>query len=68
MRQVVVYRGEDEFWVAECTSLPGCVSQGTTREDAVANIREAIDAYLAALELDGLPAPEEHFDTLVVAV
>ena len=55
MRQVIVYRGEDGFWVAECPSLPGCISQGRTREEAIANIKEAIRGYVAALEEDGLP-------------
>jgi predicted RNase H-like HicB family nuclease len=32
MRQIILYPGEDNFWVAECPSLPGCVSQGDTRE------------------------------------
>ena len=68
MRQVVMYPGEDGYWVVECPSLPGCLSQGKTKEEAVANIREAIQAYIAALEADHLPVPEEHFDTLVVAV
>jgi predicted RNase H-like HicB family nuclease len=64
----MIYPGQDGFYVAECPSLPGCVSQGRTREETVANIREAIRAYVAALEDDGLPVPEEHFDTLLVAV
>ncbi len=68
MRQVVIFRGEDGYWVAECPSLPGCLSQGRTREDAIENIKEAIEGYVAALEEDGLPVPEDHFDTLVVAV
>ena len=68
LRQVVIYPGEDGFWVAECPSLPGCVSQGQTRQEAIVNIREAIDAYIGVLEDDGLPVPEEHFDVLVVAV
>jgi predicted RNase H-like HicB family nuclease len=68
MRQVVIYPGEDGYLVAECPSLPGCVSQGTTREDAVANIREAIQAYEAALREDHLAVPEDHFDALLVAV
>jgi len=68
MRQVVIYPGEDGWWVAECPSLPGCISQGETREQALANIREAIQGYVAALEDDGLPVPEERFETLVVAV
>jgi predicted RNase H-like HicB family nuclease len=68
MRQVIVYPGEDGFWVAECPSLPGCVSQGESREQAVANIREAIEGYILALREDNLAVPEEHFDALVVAV
>ncbi len=68
MRQVVIYAGEDGYWVAECPSLPGCISQGKTRETAIANIKEAIRGYVSALKADHLPVPEEHFDTLLVAV
>jgi len=68
MRQVIVYSGEDGYFVAECPSLPGCISEGKTREEAVANIKEAIKGYIAALKEDHLPVPEEHFDTMVVAV
>jgi predicted RNase H-like HicB family nuclease len=68
MRQVLVYRGEDGYWVVECPSLPGCVSQGATKEEALANIKEAIEGYVAALREDGLPVPEDHFDAEVVAV
>ncbi len=68
MRQAIVYPGEDGFWVAECPSLPGCISQGETREQAIANIREAIEGYVLTLKEDGLPVPEEHFDALLVAV
>jgi predicted RNase H-like HicB family nuclease len=68
MRQVVIYAGEDGYWVAECPSLPGCISQGRTREEAIANIREAIAAYVAALKEDNLPVPEDKLDTLLVTV
>ncbi len=68
MRQVIIYSGEDGYFIAECPSLPGCLSQGQTREEAVSNIKEAIHVYIAALEEDGLPVPKEHFDTMVVAV
>ena len=68
MRQVVIYPGEDGYWVAECPSLPGCLSQGRTKEDAIRNIKEAIEGYVAALEADGLPVPEDHFDTMLVTV
>ena len=68
MRQVVIYLGEDGYWVAECPSLSGCISQGKTRQEAIANIKEAIEGYIASLEEDGLPVPEERFETFVVAV
>ena len=68
MRQVFVYPGEDGYWVVECPSLPGCISQGRTREEAVANIQEAIRGYIAALEQDHLPVPQETFEALLVAV
>lgn len=68
MRQVVIYPGEDGYWVAECPSLPGCISQGETREQAIVNIREAIAGYIAALEEDRLPVPQERFETLLIAV
>ncbi len=68
MRQAVIYPGEDGYWVAECPSLPGCISQGKTKEEATRNIKEAIEGYIAALQDDGLPVPEERFDVFVVAV
>jgi predicted RNase H-like HicB family nuclease len=54
--------------VAECPSLPGCVSQGDTKEAAIHNIREAIQGYIAALEEDGLQVPEERFQAILIAV
>ncbi|MCK6559774.1 type II toxin-antitoxin system HicB family antitoxin [candidate division KSB1 bacterium] len=68
MRQVIIYPGEDGYWVAECPSLPGCISQGKTRQEALMNIKEAIIGYLAALEEDGLPGPAENFEAMLVAV
>ncbi len=68
MRQVLIYPGEDGYWVAECPSLPGCISQGRTRQEAITNIREAIDGYVEVLKEDGLPVPEEKFEALIVAV
>lgn len=68
MRQVLIYPGEDGYWVAECPSLPGCISQGQTKTEAIANIREAVQAYIAALEEDGLPVPEDRLEAVLVAV
>jgi predicted RNase H-like HicB family nuclease len=68
MRQVVIYSGEDGYWVAECPSLPGCISQGLTKEEAIKNIREAIEGYILALKQDNLAVPEERFETRLLAV
>lgn len=58
MRHVLIYPGEDGFWVAECPDLPGCLSQGETKEEAMLNIREAVDLYIEVLKEDGHPVPE----------
>ena len=68
MRQVLISPGEDGYWVAECPSLPGCISQGKTRDEAISNIKEAIQGYIKVLEQDGLLVPPEHFDSLLVTV
>ena len=62
MRQVIIYPGEDGYWVAECPSLPGCISQGETKQKAIANIKEAIEGYVLTLEEDGLPVPDEQLE------
>jgi predicted RNase H-like HicB family nuclease len=48
-------RDEDGVWIAECPSIPGCVSQGKTRDEAVTNIGEAIAACLEVRAERGLP-------------
>lgn len=68
MRQIVLTHGEDDYWVAECPSLPGCISQGKTRDQAITHIKEAIEVYIAALKEDHLPVPEDRFDAMLVAV
>ncbi len=68
MRQIILFPGEDGYWVVECPSLPGCISQGKTKEEAISNIKEAITGYIEALKEDNLPVPEENFETFVLAV
>ena len=68
MRQVILYPGEDGFWVAECPSLPGCISQGESREAAIANIREAIEGFILTLREDGRRVPQERFEAMLMAV
>ena len=57
MRQVLLYTDETGMWAAECPSLPGCISQGETRESALLNIRDAITEYTASLIDEGEPVP-----------
>jgi len=68
MRQVIIYPGEDGYFVVECPSLPGCISQGATREQAIENIREAIQLYLQVLEEKNQPIPDEKYEAILVAV
>ncbi len=42
----IIYKAEDKAWIVECPAIPGCISQGPTREAAMANIKEAIAACL----------------------
>lgn len=68
MRQVIIYPGEDDLYVAECPSLPGCISQGKTKEEAILNIKEAIEGYEMVLLEDHIPVPAETFDSMLVVV
>jgi predicted RNase H-like HicB family nuclease len=68
MRQVVLYENETGFWVAEVPSLPGCNSQGNTRDEALANIKEAIELYLSVLEEESEPIPADSRSVEIVEV
>lgn len=56
---VVLEQEQDGGYVASAPTLPGCVSQGETRAEALANIREAIELYLADCRDAGDPVPNE---------
>jgi antitoxin HicB len=60
--RVIIEQDEDGIFVAECPSLPGCVSQGRTREEALENIKDAIKGYLESLKKhnDPIPPPIEE--------
>jgi predicted RNase H-like HicB family nuclease len=60
MRHVILYTDEDGYWIAECPSLPGCNSQGATKDEAIANIKEAIELYIEVLQERGKPIPEDN--------
>jgi len=55
--RVLIEPDEDGTFVAECPALPGCISEGKTREEAIANINDAIEGYLASLRKHGEPIP-----------
>ena len=63
--RVLVEQDEDGVFVAEVPSLPGCVSQGETRAEALENVREAIAVYLESLEAHGEPVPPPITEELV---
>jgi len=52
---VTIDRDEDGVWIAECPSIPGCVSQGATKDEALENIKEAIQLCLEVREEKGIP-------------
>ena len=68
MRQVVIHPGEDGWWVAEVPSLPGCISQGQTKEEAIANVKEAIEQWIEAAGALGRNVPTDRMDTQVCVV
>ncbi len=68
MRQIIIKPGENGFWLAECPSLPGCISQGQSKTEAIQNIREATQGYLDVLEQDGSPIPEDNMESIIIAI
>ncbi len=64
---VTLQKGEDGFIIAECPALPGCLTQGRTSEEALANIREAIELSLESRKALGLPLSVEVAEVEVSA-
>lgn len=56
---IILERDEDGVWIAECPSTPGCISQGVTRDEAAANIHEAILGCLEVRAEQGMPLTVE---------
>ena len=56
---ITIDRDEDGVWITECPSIPGCVSQGDTKDEAIANIREAIALCIEVRAEQGLPLTVE---------
>lgn len=64
---VTVDRDEDGMWIVECPNIPGCVSQGQTKEEALLNIKDAIAACLQVRAERGFPLTVETHQVEVVA-
>ena len=63
--RVLIEEDEDGVFVAKVPALPGCVSQGSSRTEALANAREAIAAYIESLEEHGEPVPPAITEEIV---
>jgi predicted RNase H-like HicB family nuclease len=66
-RRVILYPGDDGYMIAEVPSLPGCISQGKTRDEALANIQEAIALHIEVLQERGEPVPDDRVEMVEVA-
>lgn len=65
---IIFKQDEDGFIVASCPSLPGCHSQGNTKEEATANIREAIRGYITSMRKHGEQIPVSDVEEVEVTV
>lgn len=63
--RVLIEQDEDGVYIAEAPALPGCISQGKTRSEAIDNITEAIAGYLESLEAHGEPVPPTIFEEVI---
>ncbi len=63
--RVLIEQDEDGVYVAEVPALPGCISQGKTRSEAISNVKEAITGYLESLQAHGEPIPPSITEEVV---
>ena len=63
--RVLIQQDEDGVFVAEVPALPGCISQGNSRDEALTNIREAITVYLESLRAHDEPIPPEISEEII---
>jgi antitoxin HicB len=63
--RIIIEQDEDGMFIAECPSLPACISQGKTRAEALANAADAIQGYLASLAKHGEPVPPPISEEIV---
>ncbi|TDA69738.1 MAG: type II toxin-antitoxin system HicB family antitoxin [Clostridia bacterium] len=67
-RVILEWDSSEQVYVATVPALPGCVSQGATRDQALERIQEAIEGYLEAIQAEGLPLPANDVDVTEVQV
>ena len=63
--RIEIEQDEDNMFIVECPLLPGCISQGTTRQEALINIKDAISGYLQSLKKHGEPIPPSIEEEIV---
>ena len=66
--RVIIEQDEDGVFVAECPVLPGCISQGKTREEAIKNIEDAIRGYIESLKAHDEPIPPSITEEVIEVV
>ncbi len=66
--RIILEPDEDGIFVAECSSLPGCISQGRTRQEAINNIKDAIQGYLVSLKKHNDYIPPSIVEEIVEVV
>lgn len=63
--RILIEQDEDGIYVANCPNLPGCISQGETRNEAISNIKDAIEGYLFSLMKHDEPIPPPIYEELL---
>ncbi len=66
--RIIVEKDEEGVFVVECPSLPGCISQGKTRSEALENIKDAIKGYLDSLKKHNEPIPPSIDEEVVEVI
>jgi len=66
--RVLIEQDEDNMFIAECPSLPGCISQGKTRKEALKNIEDAIRGYIESLKTHDEPVPPPVTEEVIEVV
>jgi len=66
--RVIIEQDEDGVFIAECPTLPGCISQGKTREEAIKNIEDSIKGYIESLKTHDEPIPPSITEEVIEVV